>query len=141
MKNLMIIAAVLLGSIVANAQNTFSTQSARGFYISPSIGEDNKSDSGQAIMLIGKRMKLTRGTTIGYAFEGDSTAYTGTLDGDIKMSRRVPMILNISDEEFIRMIDEPVEWLVIGNEWYELTAKQQENIRIMAKYDFRKYTN
>ena len=95
----------------------------------------------EAILMLGIKKKFVKGQTFGYVFVGDSIGEMATykLREKNRISKRSPFGLWTSKEEFKRMTTEKIEWVVIADDWYQLTPKHQAFIIKWANVYYTRY--
>ena len=145
---LLVLAMTLLRVSVANAQERFDGGDVyrdaenlnKKLRVSVYMDAEDQAED-EAIIMFGIKKKFVKGQTFGYVFVVDSVGETATykLREKNRCSKRVPFGLWTSKENFKRMTNEKIEWVIIADDWYQLTPEHQAYIMKWSNVYYDRY--
>ena len=128
MKRLTVTFALLIVSLFAFAQDI--QQATDKLEVLAWTNPENVEGEYGMIML-GMKTKIKRGQVFGFQLEGEDLAYLRVYDkeDENKISKRSPFVFYMDRTVFTKLKYIDVKYVIVANEWYELTDEHREVIK------------
>ena len=122
----------------ANAQEVYTANKKLEVLVYVDI-EDYAVDS--AVIMLCMKKRFVKGDTFGYAYEGDTTTQESDYwrKDKARISKRSPFGYFVHKDELKRMTTDKIEYVIVANDWYELTPAHQKEIMLWAKIYWNQY--